>query len=82
MLHPDGFEVYIKCLDRDEIYTEYTKPGDNEIPDSKIIEKYIEVSSGERYAIVVAIKGHYDFQDAEGISISTLIDDGVMNQWR
>ncbi|KAE9967475.1 hypothetical protein EG327_011489 [Venturia inaequalis] len=60
MLHPDGIEVYIKSLDRDQPYAEYVKPGNSEAASSKWRKRYIEIQTGERFSIIVNINKGFD----------------------
>ncbi|QDS76762.1 hypothetical protein FKW77_001748 [Venturia effusa] len=79
MLHPDGLEVYIKSLDRDEPYVEYTKPDNSEVADSKSKERYIEVVPGERFSVVIKIKKDFDCHDQPWIRSGVFIDNGTVN---
>jgi hypothetical protein len=75
MLHPDGVEVFIKSLDRDEPYVEYTKPGNSEATKSKSVERWIEVNPRERFSFVVIFKENFDFRGQPHVELDYGIDD-------
>lgn len=82
MLHTDGFEVRIKCLDRDEYYDEYFKP-DATINPSNHTERFIAVKAGERFAFDVEadedlmMMAMEEFDEVPDLKIRTTIDQGT-----
>jgi hypothetical protein len=85
MLHSDGVEVYIKSIDRNKALMEYIKPNYNEALENKDIERFIEVTSGERFSIVLIFNEKLfrpphgdDFPG--GVSIFRRIDDDVVGE--
>ncbi|TID19988.1 hypothetical protein E2P81_ATG07288 [Venturia nashicola] len=79
MLHPDGLEVYVESLDRNEPYAEYVKPGNSEVAGSKSVERYIEVIPGERFSVVFKISGRFHCRGQPKVSCSLTIDNGAVN---
>lgn len=79
MLHPDGLEVVVKSVTTGNQYHEYERAGDTDADNEKMV-RYIEAVSDERFMIEVRIKPTFLYYSAEGISISTRIDGGVVRR--
>lgn len=79
MLHPDGIEVFIKSLDRDQPYAEYVKPGNSEAASSKKKQRYIEIKTGEQFSIVFKIKKDFDRLSQLAVGAVVFVDKEVSN---
>lgn len=67
MKHPDGFEVYIKSVARGEAYTEYEAQDVAGRGNKYNKERYIEVETGEQFAIVMNIFPNFEFGRFESV---------------
>jgi hypothetical protein len=80
MLHPDGLEVFIKNLDRDESYKEYIRSKVEDVPESKSMGRYIEVAHGQRYSISVTCTKDFHFHESEALKIDKYIDGSAVRR--
>jgi hypothetical protein len=80
MLHPDGIEVYVKSVDKEEAYKEYEKEENNETENQKHMIRYIEAVPGETYEIVLKLHPkfrlyqRYELHGGSGLHMQCSID--------
>jgi hypothetical protein len=72
-----GLKVYIKSLDHNTQYAEFSRPRYPHPPNCKDVERFIDVTAGEQFSIVVDCKETFDFSTAQGVNIVREVDDDV-----
>jgi hypothetical protein len=77
MRHPDGLEVKIRSLDRDADFKEYARPGH---VDKDTMERYIEVTEGERFELVITLTKDFKYFNSRGVKIVYKFDQGQVNE--
>lgn len=73
MRHPDGLEVKIRSLDRDADFKQYPRPGHVDVD---TMERYIEVTEGERFELVITLTKDFKYFASRGVRIAWRIDQG------
>jgi len=75
MYHPDGIEVSLQPADRNEKYHEFVVDFENiGEPDKHDPKRFIEVTTGERFIIVVTIHPNFSMYSATGVTVSLNVD--------
>lgn len=77
MLGPDGVEVLIWSLNRNERFAEYAKPEGSGAVDSKSMEVHIEVSLNYEPFEIRFCARHIVFNDEEGVTVTVTWENGV-----
>jgi len=79
MLHPDGVEIVIKCINGSRgIYPEYLDPlTQAPLNSSETLERVIPVAHEEKFAVHIAFNDNFDFGTASHVQVSVDVDERV-----
>ncbi|OCL13932.1 hypothetical protein AOQ84DRAFT_371753 [Glonium stellatum] len=74
MIHPDGIEVFLKSVARDDAYHEYQLPTPGASSKNEFSECYIEAVEGEEFAVVIKLHPHFKSYHAHSLNVGVHID--------